>query len=538
MVRRALWGFGGGLGLNRLDRSGCRGLQAQTNESLILAETARPQLQAGNPDAACRVALRGLPNAGERPLVAETFGVLLECANELRPRHVLATDAGGFNSARFSPDGKYVVTASRDGSAQIWNAETGAKTATLTTESPKSLIDALYSPNGKYIIAASDDGTACLWDTHANKLIHSFIHGDKDLSGTFFAKFSNNGEMILTAGADDKARTWSTLSGKALAYFDGNQRNIHSADFSPDDKLVTTVSYDGHVRVWDPVTGKELSQIGGAHEGEDATFSPDGKLILIAGDHKSAFLSRTTGKGVGTAFKINAEVVSGDGGRGPASIFSAEFSRDGKRILTVSDDGMARIWTASDQMLRAILGGSFDQSWPGVPGQSDEGGEASADENLRALFRGDGLSALTYGSGSANLWDAFSGKQLYEFNYRGERVAFAQFSNDGTQILTTVDSKLSDGSTHDAAVIWTRPLGNERAAVTEDRSGAGEIDFSADGKVLIADTSTKEKKNTLWIFDASSDRQILTIDHKYMFIRNQSGSRVSVVGINGKLYLN
>src|SRR5215470_15079187 len=52
-------------------------------ESLILAETARQQLQAGNPDAACRVALRGLPNAGERPLVAETFGVLLECANEL-----------------------------------------------------------------------------------------------------------------------------------------------------------------------------------------------------------------------------------------------------------------------------------------------------------------------------------------------------------------------------------------------------------------------------------------------------------------------
>jgi len=119
------------------------------------------------------------------------------------------------------------------------------------------------------------------------------------------------------------------------------KKNIHSADFSPDDKLVTTVSYEGHARVWDPVTGKELSQIGGAHEGADATFSPDGKLILVAGDRKSAFLSRATGKGVGTPFSINTEVTSGDGGRADASVISAEFSRDGKRILTVSDDATA-----------------------------------------------------------------------------------------------------------------------------------------------------------------------------------------------------
>ena len=67
--------------------------------------------------------------------------------------------------SQFSPDGKYIVTASYDYTARVWDAKTGEPvTESLRHEGP--VYSAQFSPNGKYIVTASAswDKTARVWE--------------------------------------------------------------------------------------------------------------------------------------------------------------------------------------------------------------------------------------------------------------------------------------------------------------------------------------------------------------------------------------
>ena len=63
----------------------------------------------------------------------------------------------------FSPDGSRIVTASRDNTARLWDAKSGAALATLSGHTAW-VRSAAFSPDGSRIVTASDDHTARLWD--------------------------------------------------------------------------------------------------------------------------------------------------------------------------------------------------------------------------------------------------------------------------------------------------------------------------------------------------------------------------------------
>ena len=56
-------------------------------------------------------------------------------------------------SLEFSPDGKRIITASRDRTAKVWDAETGAELITLQTDD--TVESASFSPDGTKVITAS-----------------------------------------------------------------------------------------------------------------------------------------------------------------------------------------------------------------------------------------------------------------------------------------------------------------------------------------------------------------------------------------------
>jgi WD40 repeat protein len=78
------------------------------------------------------------------------------------------THDGQVVMADFSGDGKYVVTASLDGKARVWNAETGESIG-LPLMHGGPLTSAQFSANGKLIVTASEDRTARVWDAASGK---------------------------------------------------------------------------------------------------------------------------------------------------------------------------------------------------------------------------------------------------------------------------------------------------------------------------------------------------------------------------------
>jgi WD40 repeat protein len=93
----------------------------------------------------------------------------------------------------FSPDGRYVATASFDHTARIWEVSQGRQIAILTHEKHVQAVD--FSPDGHYIATASTDHTTRVWGVPQGNPIALITH-DSDVQ---IVKFSPNGKYLATA---------------------------------------------------------------------------------------------------------------------------------------------------------------------------------------------------------------------------------------------------------------------------------------------------------------------------------------------------
>jgi len=67
------------------------------------------------------------------------------------------------------------------------------------------VLSAAFSPNGSYLVTASADGTARLWDTASGELLFTLEGHTDEVLGV---AWSPDGVRILTAGGDGTARIW------------------------------------------------------------------------------------------------------------------------------------------------------------------------------------------------------------------------------------------------------------------------------------------------------------------------------------------
>jgi WD40 repeat protein len=231
-------------------------------------------------------------------------------------------------SANFSPDGKFVVTGSWDNTTRIWDASTGKVLKTLTGHSDR-VKSAYFSPDGKFVVTGSADGTAKIWDASTGKVLNTLTAPFSVNS----ANFSPDGKFVVAGSSGNTAKIWDASTGKILKTLSGHSDSVRSANFSPDGKFVVTGSRDWTAKIWDTSTGKVLNTLTFPTSVYSANFSPDGKFVVSGSDDRRAGIwDAATG--------IILKTLSGHS----AEINSANFSPDGKFVVTGSDDGTAKIW--------------------------------------------------------------------------------------------------------------------------------------------------------------------------------------------------
>jgi WD40 repeat protein len=127
---------------------------------------------------------------------------------------VLRGHTGPITTVRFSPDGSVVVTASRDTTARIWDARSGALLHTLRKFS-HTVNDAEFSPDGQWVVTAGPS-TAALWSA-GDGAFQFYLRGHKGRVTS--ATFDRTGNRIITSGEDGTIRTYDCeicRSGPAL----------------------------------------------------------------------------------------------------------------------------------------------------------------------------------------------------------------------------------------------------------------------------------------------------------------------------------
>jgi WD40 repeat protein len=162
------------------------------------------------------------------------------------------THDGTVWSVAFSPDGKFVVSGSEDGTARVWEAATGKETARMTYD--RSVYSVAFSPDGKYVV-----------------------------SGGCNQRDSNDNNNC-TQGS---ARVWEAATGKETARMT-HDGFVYSAAFSPDGKYVVSGSWDKTARVWETATGKETARMTHDDIVFSVAFSPNGKYVVSGGWDKTA----------------------------------------------------------------------------------------------------------------------------------------------------------------------------------------------------------------------------------------------------------
>ncbi len=286
---------------------------------------------------------------------------------------VLRGHKGRVNALAFDSSGSMLASAGfADGTARIWDTESGTELATVdlsrfqrpsTRPAPrcglhpqglKQVFDVAFSPDGTMLTTGGWFGpsSTLMWDSATGRLRRILAQGpDSEEQWGRSIDFSPDGRLVAGEG-QDSVFVWAVEDGRLVARID--QQQVDALAFSPDGRRLVTGSLEGDVDVWDARTGRQVDSLNG-NLGQvlDLAFSPDGnRLATSSTDGIVRLWDARTGQQLLTL----ASGVAGEVGGKSKFCFrrnrSAYLGVGGK--LTFSPDGTRLAYTAADGTVRVL----------------------------------------------------------------------------------------------------------------------------------------------------------------------------------------
>ncbi|KPI25794.1 WD-40 repeat-containing protein [Actinobacteria bacterium OV320] len=323
---------------------------------------------------------------------------------------VLSCDDVMVECVAWSPDSARVATVGRDRVVRIWDAVSGEPTRLLTGAGDLSR-QVAWSPDGRHVAASSKDRTVRVWEADTGRLVRELRgHGD-DVWGL---AWSPDGSRLASVSHDQTAIVWDLATGTALTTLTGHSDFVEGVAWSPDGRHVATGSGDHTARIWDAESGDlRLLLRGHTDYVWNLAWSPDGRMLASASSDRTVRIVGTDDAKVLAVLRGHADTVWG-----------VTWSPCGTMLATGSTDGTGMVWDLRPRGAEAVM----------------------ADGHLgpvnQATWSGDGsLFATASDDGTVRVWDAVTGVPagpVTEVEDRvwavawapqGERLAFG--TNDG-----------------------------------------------------------------------------------------------------------
>ncbi len=227
--------------------------------------------------------------------------------------------------ATFSPDGKLVGTAGDDGAA-VWDTATGRAITRVARGSQAWTID--FTADSARIVTSSDNGSTEVWDARSGDKIGPAINAT-DANNQADARIDGSGRRVVVTSRRGVA-LFDATSGARIA----SLPVVASLDrartvFAPDGNTFVTVG--DRVQLWDAHQGQLLATLRERSLPVDAQFSTDGKRLMTTHENGLRFWNGGNGQPQSGLTGVGA------GDFGPATM-------DGQRVVAVTRDGFVRAW--------------------------------------------------------------------------------------------------------------------------------------------------------------------------------------------------
>jgi WD40 repeat protein len=342
----------------------------------------------------------------------------------------------------FSPDGTRLAVPGDNYAIQLWNAGTAEKTGVPLAGHTRVVTSVAFSPDGQHLASGGLDGTVRLWDPNTGRQLSALLNDPTDKVTS--VAFSPDGQRVACGTFDHGIRLLSLDTGQPI----GNppkpdSGTVTSVAFSPDGHRLVSGSDAGNVQLWHADDGTPDGDARDQGQPVSAVaFSPDGTLVAAADLNRSVRLW----------YADYPQEATGPLAGHTDAVRSVEFSADGSRLVTGSNDGTVRMWD-----LRPVI-------------------TTAASQLLAVAFSPDGHLLITGGrDGTSRIWDVRTGHEIGDPVHYTQSVTSVAFSPDGRQMANGVG---------DGTFRLTRLDTGQTITVLADRVVAS-IAYSPDGRILV-----------------------------------------------------
>lgn len=391
-------------------------------------------------------------DSAEHSVAADRFWFSLTQRSWPLPLSSPMRHKAGILSACFSPDGQKVVTASRDKTARIWDANSGQQLG-QSLQHPRLVRAAMFTPNSELLVTIGFDGIARIWDASSGqKLSITIKHNDSINS----VAISFSGKWLATGSADGMVRVSELVKGQTIAEV-RHRENVHTLAFDPVDETVLLSVSGKAATLWKLPNGRRLFDLPHQEQVNSAEFSPDGKRVLTASDDHLCRVWDVVSGQVIAEFEHETEVRS------------AFFNSNGAVIACLAGDKVV-IWSGK-----------------GEPGQKHV---FSHQRRVTcAHFSPDNLVLFSGTEGGVvQAWDLRVGKTLGEPIREDSPIVSINLDKTGKKLLVTTGK----ASTR----VWRSPARNPLAWRFAHKAAVESIALSSDGRMLLS--ASNDETANLW----------------------------------------
>jgi WD40 repeat protein len=372
--------------------------------------------------------------------------------------------------ADWSPDGTRVVTGAKDGSVEVWNADTGERlwvasasvaSETVTTPgTPDQVMAVSWSQNGKRILSVSERGSLGVFDAATGRRQVSVEVPCVDQSFVS-AALSPDGTRIAVATFGIPLRILDAESGALVVELTDGGGSDSTWDWfktfwSPDGTKLVSLSHDGAV-LWDSLAGRRIAdfKLGVVLQG---CFSQDGGWVAFASSSQGILSVRNARTG-----EKRQDVPIGQ------KLFacsSVDFNPTGTQVLATFDYGVVGVWSLATDVGDAGELSPARDARPSLELSGELGAIASA------AYSPDGTRIVTASDdGTARIWDARFGGEIAQLKGHTAGVLSARFSPNGTRVLTTSqDGSARIWSTTASELVLAQSMRLERESIATSAS--------------------------------------------------------------------
>jgi WD40 repeat protein len=291
----------------------------------------------------------------------------------------------------WSPNGKYIATASNDYTAQVLDALTGRHI--VTYQGHTYFVEGVaWSPDSTRVVTGSADGTVQIWKATTGDHLYTYrghINTYQQNPSAQHHPWVNrvswspdgtriaSGDQFSVPGHIATVQVWEAATGKTLLIYKGHTDGVFSTAWSPQGKHIASCGYDGTLQIWDADTGNLIVGYGTRIPLYGLSWTFDSKSIAFGGNSTYIWVVTDYTYHFAHSYKLDGSNVVTDvawspdathivaGGKDTIHIFNVAdgkliyayqhqsgsinalgWSPDNKYIASGSDDGTVQVWEA------------------------------------------------------------------------------------------------------------------------------------------------------------------------------------------------